>query len=112
MSETKPAMDVRSAKPAPDARNMPPAPDARNMPPAMDPRYLDMLDMERPVSLRHPPMPLLNRAAQFMPFAALTGYEDVISETAQQNLQLLMEEEAGIPVEETLESDYLAREGE
>ena len=47
-----------------------------------------------------------------MPFAALTGYEDVISETAQQNLQLLMEEEAGIPVEETLESDYLAREGE
>ena len=103
MSETKPAMDVRSAKPAPDARNMPPA---------MDPKYRDMLDMERPVSLRHPPMPHLNRAAQFMPFAALTGYEDVISETAQQNLQLLMEEEAGIPVEETLESDYLARKGE
>ena len=103
MSETKPAMDVRSAKPAPDARDTQPA---------MDPKYLDMLDMERPVSLRHPPMPLLNRAAQFMPFAALTGYEDVISETAQQNLQLLMEEEAGIPVEETLESDYLAREGE
>ena len=103
MNETKPAMDVRSAKSAPDARNTQPA---------MDPRYLDMLDMDRPVSLRHPPMPLLNRAAQFMPFAALTGYEDVISETAQQNLQLLMEEEAGIPVEETLESDYLAREGE
>ncbi len=103
MSETKPPTDVRSAKPAPDARNTQPA---------MDPKYRDMLDMERPVSLRHPPMPLLNRAAQFMPFAALTGYEDVISETAQQNLQLLMEEEAGIPVEETLESDYLAREGE
>ena len=103
MSETKPPTDVRSAKPAPDARNTQPA---------MDPKYRDMLDMERPVSFRHPPMPLLNRAAQFMPFAALTGYEDVISETAQQNLQLLMEEEAGIPVEETLESDYLAREGE
>lgn len=103
MSETKPPTDVRSSKPAPDARNTQPA---------MDPKYRDMLDMERPVSLRHPPMPLLNRAAQFMPFAALTGYEDVISETAQQNLQLLMEEEAGIPVEETLESDYLAREGE
>ena len=103
MSETKPPTDVRSAKPAPDARNTQPA---------MDPKYRDMLDMERPVSLRHPPMPLLNRAAQFMPFAALTGYEDVISETAQQNLQLLMEEEAGIPVEETRESDYLAREGE
>ena len=103
MSETKPPTDVRSSKPAPDARNTQPA---------MDPKYRDMLDMERPVSLRHAPMPLLNRAAQFMPFAALTGYEDVISETAQQNLQLLMEEEAGIPVEETLESDYLAREGE
>lgn len=103
MNETKPAMDVRSAKPAPDPRDTQPA---------MDPKYRAMLDMERPVSLRHPPMPLLNRAAQFMPFAALTGYEDVISETAQQNLQLLMEEEAGIPVEETLESDYLAREGE
>lgn len=34
-------------------------------------------------SLRHLPMPIQNRAAQFAPFAALSGYEDVIRETAR-----------------------------
>lgn len=30
-------------------------------------------------------MPLENRAAQFAPFAALTGYDDAIAETARLN---------------------------
>ena len=45
--------------------------------------YDDILDLERPVSRTHRPMPLGDRAAQFSPFAALTGYEDAITETAR-----------------------------
>ena len=44
-------------------------------------RYEDMLDLPRPVSRTHPPMPVKDRAAQFSPFAALTGYEETIRET-------------------------------
>ena len=32
---------------------------------------------------KHIPMPMSNRAAQFSPFAALTGYDDVISEESR-----------------------------
>ena len=45
--------------------------------------YADIIDLPRHVSRTHPRMPLLNRAAQFAPFAALTGYGDVIEETAR-----------------------------
>lgn len=38
-------------------------------------KYEDMLDMKRPVSKKHPPMPCKDRAAQFAPFAAFTGIE-------------------------------------
>ena len=45
--------------------------------------YHDILNLPHPVSRRHPPMPAENRAAQFAPFAALTGYDDVIEETGR-----------------------------
>ncbi len=45
--------------------------------------YDDILDLPHHVSSQHPQMPLQNRAAQFMPFAALTGYGDAIDETAR-----------------------------
>ena len=44
-------------------------------------KYADMLDMPPHKSLKHPPMSPLLRAAQFSPFAALTGYEDAIKQT-------------------------------
>lgn len=44
--------------------------------------YRDMLDLERPTSRRRP-MPAIDRAAQFSPFAALTGYGDAVEETAR-----------------------------
>ena len=49
----------------------------------MSGRYDDIIHLERPASKRHPPMPLANRAAQFAPFAALSGYEAVIEEAAR-----------------------------
>lgn len=46
-------------------------------------RYEDILHMKRPVSVKHPRMSLYDRAAQFSPFAALTGHEEVIEETGR-----------------------------
>ena len=43
-------------------------------------RYDDILRLSRPVSVRHPPMPRGDRAKQFMPFAALKGYDDAIAQ--------------------------------
>jgi hypothetical protein len=48
-------------------------------------RYDDIINLPHHVSIRHPQMSMWNRAAQFAPFAALTGYEDAISESAQEH---------------------------
>lgn len=45
--------------------------------------YADIIDHEHYVDPNHPQMSRLNRAAQFSPFAALTGYEDLINEAAR-----------------------------
>ena len=45
--------------------------------------YDDIIDLPHHVSDRHPQMPLSDRAAQFSPFAALTGYDAAITETAR-----------------------------
>ena len=46
-------------------------------------RYDDIIDLPHHQSATRPHMPLIDRAAQFSPFAALTGYEMVITETAR-----------------------------
>jgi len=46
-------------------------------------KYEDIIHLSRPVSTRHLPMSNYDRAAQFAPFAALTGYDGVIAETAR-----------------------------
>lgn len=46
-------------------------------------QYDDIIDLPHPVSPRHPQMPHADRAAQFSPFAALTGHEAAIQETAR-----------------------------
>ena len=46
--------------------------------------YEDILNLPHHVSRKHPPMSMLNRAAQFSPFAALSGYDAAIRETARQ----------------------------
>lgn len=42
-----------------------------------------MLHLPHPVSAARPRMALQDRAAQFSPFAALTGYDDALRETAR-----------------------------
>lgn len=46
-------------------------------------KYDDIINLNRPFSMKHPPMPVSDRAAQFSPFAALTGYDTAISESAR-----------------------------
>ena len=46
--------------------------------------YDDIIDLPHHVSKVHPQMSMYNRTAQFAPFAALTGHEDAIRETARQ----------------------------
>ena len=45
--------------------------------------YSDILDMPRPASANRRRMSMIERGAQFSPFAALTGYEEAVEETAR-----------------------------
>lgn len=49
----------------------------------MSGKYDDIIDLPHHVSETRPRMSRLDRAAQFAPFAALTGYEAVIADTAR-----------------------------
>ena len=56
--------------------------------------YDDIIDLPRPVSKTRAQMSMLDRAAQFSPFAALMGYEAAIQETARlTDAQIEMEED-------------------
>ena len=60
-------------------------------------KYDDIINLPHPVSKRHKPMPIEDRAAQFAPFAALTGHQAAIEETAritETRMELCEEEKA------------------
>jgi len=62
-------------------------------------KYDAIIDHPHHVSKVHPQMSMINRAAQFSPFAALTGYDDQIAETARltdRRIELTEAEEAEI----------------
>ena len=46
-------------------------------------RYDDMIGLPHHVSRNRPQQPMEKRAAQFAPFAALTGYDEAVTETAR-----------------------------
>ena len=46
-------------------------------------KYDDIINLPHHVSKTHPPMDMMERAAQFSPFAALTGYEAAAKETGR-----------------------------
>jgi len=59
--------------------------------------YEDIIGLPCPTSERHPRMSMANRAAQFSPFAALTGYDDAVRDTARHTdgrVELTEEEKA------------------
>ncbi len=46
-------------------------------------KYDDIINLPHHESTKHPKMPALDRAAQFLPFAALSGYDAAVCETAR-----------------------------
>ena len=57
-------------------------------------KYRDIIDMPHHVSAKRPHMSLYDRAAQFAPFAALTGYDAQIEEAARYTGQKAVLDEA------------------
>lgn len=49
----------------------------------MKDNYKDIINLPHHTSKTRPQMSVCNRAAQFSPFAALTGYEEAVEETAR-----------------------------
>lgn len=45
-------------------------------------RYSDIIDLPHHQSIYRPHMSVYNRAAQFAPFAALVGYDEMVQDTA------------------------------
>ena len=46
-------------------------------------RYDDIIHLPHPTSEKYPRLSMAQRAAQFNPFAALTGYEEAVDETGR-----------------------------
>ena len=66
-------------------------------------KYDDIINLPHHVSKNHPRMSLEARSAQFAPFAALTGYDEVIRETARvTNKRIEINEEMKIILDEKL----------
>lgn len=62
-------------------------------------KYDDILHREHPVSKKHPQMSTYDRAAQFAPFAALTGHGQAVEEIAQRKRLQVEQEEVGELIE-------------
>lgn len=60
--------------------------------------YDDIIDLPYPVSGTRPRMSIANRAAQFSAFAALTGYDAAISETARLTSERIELDEGDIAI--------------
>ena len=61
----------------------------------MNNRYDEIMGLPHHVSKTRPQMPMSDRAAQFAPFAALTGYDSAIKETGRlTNERIELDEEA------------------
>ena len=68
-------------------------------------KYDDIINLPHHVSKKHPQMSLSARAAQFAPFAALTGHENAIKETAR-----LTEKRVELDEQEKAILDYKMKE--
>lgn len=64
----------------------------------MSDRYKDIIKLPHHVSETHPPMSMRDRAGQFAPFAALTGYGDSIDEAARFTENRITQDESEIEI--------------
>ena len=62
---------------------------------ALQNRYQEIIELPHHISKTRPQMPMSDRAAQFAPFAALTGYDSAIKETGRlTDERIALDEEA------------------
>ncbi len=61
-------------------------------------KYDEIINLPHHVSGVHPQMPMSDRAAQFAPFAALTGYEDAVKETGRLTDDRIEQDESTLSV--------------
>ena len=74
-------------------------------------QYDDIIDLPHHVSATRPRMSMIDRAAQFSPFAALTGYDAAIKETGRltdEHIELSEESRAALDRKQQLLMDNLA----
>ena len=65
--------------------------------------YDDIIGLPHYVSQKRPRMSMHDRAAQFSPFAALTGYEEAVEETARlTDSRLIPDEEKSAELDRTI----------
>jgi len=78
-------------------------------------QYDDIINLPHHVSAPRPHMPVLDRAAQFSPFAALTGYEAAVKETARltdEQVELDEDSKAALEMKLQILSDELSNHPE
>lgn len=76
-------------------------------------KYDDIIDLPHHTSVTHPRMPVINRAAQFAPFAALTGYDAAIKETGRLTREkVLLDEDAKLRLSARLSALRDDKDGE
>lgn len=67
-------------------------------------KYDDIIGMEHHSSKKHPHLSMEQRAAQFSPFAALTGHEEAVKETARHTDEKLeLDESAKAEIDQVLQ---------
>ena len=78
-------------------------------------KYKDIINLPHKQSSKRPHMSLLDRAAQFAPFAALTGYDDAIKETGRltdERIEMSEEKLAALNARYQMLVDHLGEEPE
>lgn len=77
--------------------------------------YDDIISLPHPTSTKHPRMPLSDRAAQFSPFAALSGHGAAIVETARltdRRIELDEDTRAELDLKQQILADKIAERPE
>ena len=78
-------------------------------------KYKDIINLPHKQSSKRPHMSLLDRAAQFAPFAALVGYDDAIKETGRltdERIEMSEENLAALNARYQILVDHLGEEPE